>query len=299
MAVGDTLPLIELYRGRSGPRGRVSFAAPGREIAARVTNKSGWAAISIMRVGANAQATVLASEARLTPGARVDLPVQALADSSGNVAEVVGPPTDRETCTETKIADYPNRLGVVGELWPGPNAKAQFAYTGGSTSTLGVATSTSGAFGTFSLGGTKSQSSSAAVSYPVVNAGSSKIWQTNWNYANFKTTCNGVSFSTGAYSYSWNEVRSVGWAGGNPGYTPAAPPAATFCHDYLAGGGLTRNSSKATTLSNGVNLSVIGINVSSQTGFSTSASTTYTMVRNGKLCGTNGPATTSGQIVGK
>ena len=221
-------------------------------------------------------------------------------ESSAAQPAVSTAPLDRSTsCYETLETTWTDIVAIVGEMWPGPHANAQFTYGQSAESTLGIGVSATGAYGSFSLNGTRTKQSATKLDFPLVTPGTSKIWQTDFSYGKYPVRCNLISGSIVTEIVNQREARVRDWEGGTRSYNPTTP-SATYCKDYLKGAKLTRSTGSATTLNNGVNISAkIGINLSSRTGFTSTATAVYVMTANGKLCGTNAQATSSGRVVGR
>lgn len=173
---------------------------------------------------------------------------------------------------------------------------SSFSYSSGSTSTLGVGMSTSAGHLGESASGTKSWSSDATQTFPTLSGATSGYYSTEFTYGQYFIIC---AADTGT-TVSWYQDQVAGWAGGTKLQYPSAP-SATYCVSELNGSTFTRTSSKAITWTNGVNIAAeIGINLSSVTGYSSSASISFHFTANHHLCGTGGyPASTPYQLEAK
>jgi hypothetical protein len=87
------------------------------------------------------------------------------------------------------------------------------------------------------------------------------------------------------------EYRVESFAGGDYSYNAASMPATnkSYCVRQTKGSWFEKSSTAATSWSNGVSASaVIGINLKSQTGFSSSVKVKYTYTGTAALCGASG-----------
>ena len=196
-------------------------------------------------------------------------------------------PTDRTVrlaappiyCTSTLKQLYSPVWVLVSELYPGPHATVDFTYAAGAQSTLGVGVSVSGSAGSFSQGGKITVGSSGSVNFAAVPQNQRRVEETQWRYAKWDVSC------PTAPHY---EARPYSWVGGSTYYTPASTPSAPYCTPYLAGDRPSIDQHRAIEWSNGVRISgIIGVDLSTTTGFTTKAAQQWTFLSNGRLCGTN------------
>ncbi|NQX16603.1 hypothetical protein [Rathayibacter sp. VKM Ac-2857] len=180
----------------------------------------------------------------------------------------------------------------VGEAYTAIGTSASFNYTSSASSQLGVGVSQSGNAGTWSASGTNSVSSSSSVGMPTVSGASGRLWKTQFNYGKFGYACAG----SGYQNY---QTKATSFAGGSTWSTAASPPSATYCVTQAAGSSFTKNSTSATTFSAGAAVG-LGINMSAQTGFSTSTALTFSFSATHKLCGSNAyPGNSPARLVAK
>ncbi|WP_215814497.1 hypothetical protein [Pimelobacter sp. 30-1] len=199
-----------------------------------------------------------------------------------------------KNCSTTVAKDLGQRVTEVnaaGVGWAG--ATTDFEYTNGATSTLGVAVSVNGTMGSWSAGGSsslqKQVDSTSTVGFPVKSTG---YWhrKTYFRYKSYKIECwysaYGVVKRTVRY-----EARPSNFVGGATTVgvaTPPTPPRGN-CAPQEAGSRFARSSSTATTWSNGVALkNVLGVDLSSRTGYSKTAKITIEYTKAGWICGTQG-----------
>lgn len=227
-----------------------------------------------------------------TPGATAD------ADDSAAVEAI-----DMSVIT-THVKDYAAKWDLVAQTYNvGTGWSNKVTYKSNASSRLGIGVSPSGAFGTFKAEGTKTQSSTAELGFPVQSgAGKYTYFDTQFVPALYKITACGPM---GGACDTWYEARVKSFAGGTRTRSLSSYPSASYCTPYKPGSYLTKDSSTAVQWTNGWDMDGnIGIDLSSQTGYTTTISLTYqlssqsTSSRN--LCGTGDyPAGTPRQIVAK
>lgn len=162
------------------------------------------------------------------------------------------------------------------------NVTQGFTYHQGQSSTLGIGISATGKKGTFSAGGTSSESSNTSETFPA-RGHAYVLYQTEFTYGEYEKVC----ASPGSRQVSWI-ARATGYAGGAKSVLQAGPPNSPFCVSQEAGSTFTKNTTRAVTWSNGLSIPVLGLSVSSQTGYDSGASVTFHFGRTHRLCGTGG-----------
>jgi hypothetical protein len=208
-------------------------------------------------------------------------------------------PTDRAAheaagpvyCLSTLKSIYPPVWHLVAELYTGPHATVDFSYTVGAQSTLGVGLSVSGSAGSFSQSGKVSVASTGSVNFAEVPQNQRRIEETQWRYGKWDISCPMAPRF---------QARPHSWIGGSTYYNAAVTPAAPYCTPYLVGDRPSIDQHRAVEWSNGVKIAAfIGVDLSSTTGFTTSAAQKWTFRANGRLCGTNGYPFEARTIVAK
>lgn len=201
-------------------------------------------------------------------------------------------------CPDYAVATYNQLDTAIGETYPGPSATAQFKYQNGSTSTLGVGFSVSGELGSYSPSGTAQNSDAVTITWGVKPANSKWFYRTTFQYKKFQ-----LWIMQNGFCQFWGyEVRQTAFQGGVQSYTVGAAPTANNCSPINGGMPvtITKNQGTAVTWSNGVNIHLlIGIDLSSRTGFNAETWYTFKYSVVGRLCGTNTTYPTAGQVVGK
>lgn len=205
-------------------------------------------------------------------------------------------PASEKACANTVVATYNGRLGIVGEVYSGPHSTADFQYSSGSSSTLGVGFSVTGQSGTFSASGTSGISSLNLIDYPTQAANKKTVFQTSFGYQKIHMQVYG---SMGCVDQGYR-VRPYQWQGAMVSYAAATAPTANYCQAAQAGGSVTKETGTAITFTNGLAIaSVIGIDLSTRTGFNTATKIRHAFSSAGQLCGSNNYWPDAARIVGK
>ncbi len=213
-----------------------------------------------------------------------------------NPAPTADAPAEAKGWTTTLVSNYPASWDVVGEIYTGPNTTADFVYSQGAASSLGVGISASGGFGTWSTSGTSSFESTATIDFPTQPTNAKKGLQTKFRYGKYRVDC---WTATGGCGTTWT-TKVNQFSGGTQLYNIGSAPGATYCTSYVSGSSVTINNSTAITFTNGMSMSAhVGIDFSTRTGFTTDAKIKWTFVNNGLLCGSNTYPTQAARVVGK
>ncbi|MGG5751104.1 hypothetical protein ACQ3I4_00545 [Zafaria sp. Z1313] len=201
--------------------------------------------------------------------------------STTGTDRATGATATNKACTATKLQEYSPRQVLVGTTYVQTSGvTADFQYSTGANSTVGVGVSLTGNAGTYSASGTSTLTSSSVIDFPTTGANTKKLHYTQFVFARFRENC-------GSILGTKMKVRAVRLAGGT--YSPNASANLTGgkCVTYN-GGKHTNQSSAAVTWSNGAKTAgIIGIDLSVRTGFSSAAKTVFDFksVRR-QFCGT-------------
>lgn len=211
-----------------------------------------------------------------------------------------GPINKTDVCGETLVSNQGSQKVLVGTTYTtATNTSAKFTYANGASSNLGVGYSISGKVGTYSANGTTSRSSTTSLDFGTRSG--SYEYSTYFRYGKYSQWCYPVGQPNAKNVYAY-KVKANQFDGGTTVVSSSAP-SATYCTPFAANTSLTRDTSAATSWTQGASLkSIIGINLSSQTGYTSSAKLTYynTGSTNRQLCGTHGtPGSAPGRIVAK
>jgi hypothetical protein len=279
MRIDPAAPIGEFMR----PDGIVNFdlqaeGVQGRKLfsfSGRLAGSSGWLAAN-------------------TAGNKPIPDVAMTLDWPARVSSSSLPPATDKFCVTTLVSTHNNRQHIVSEVYTGPDAEATVTYTYGADSTVGVGFSLTGEYGSYEQSGTTTTSSTATVGFPVQGPYTVETMRTNFGWKNWKTEC----WERGAYWKAYY-LRPYEFQGGVI-QAQSATPVANYCHSYPAGSYLIRTSGTAYTFSQGVKVgSVIGIDLTSRTGFASNASLRYDMLRSGRICGTDTYEGSAKRIVAK
>lgn len=169
----------------------------------------------------------------------------------------------------------------------------RWIYSTGSSTTLGIGYSLTGSSGTWSQSGTSAISSSTTTSFPTSSSASSQLMVTKYTFGKF------YCFA-GVVPTKYYQVYPTGHYGGATTLATTTPNA-NQCAPYQAGSSFSKTTSSAVTYTNGAQLStIIGINLSAKTGFTSSAKYEASMTSSKRICGVvDGPSGSPSQLVVK
>lgn len=218
---------------------------------------------------------------------------------NGSTVVVEADPTyTPKACFNVYESNLGNAWTVIGEHQSRTvNAGFNMKYIKESRSTLGVAVSNSGSFGSFSASGTSSWTTSSTQTFSTVSGKAHNWRRTLHTWGKFSVWCaSGTTSSKVGY-----QARVIGYAGGDGTVFLAGDLTATYCVAERAGDTFTLDRTAAKTVSGGAQTAGnIGIGLSAQTGYTTTASVVAKFSGNGRLCGTNGyPGSTPKILVAK
>lgn len=194
---------------------------------------------------------------------------------------------DKAACASVKTGTYSPIWVTVGQTFvDNVGVWADFSYTSGVSTSMGVGVSTSGGYGTYSAGGTSSVSAQGSIDFPRQGRWTSKRLRTMFVYDKHKVVCvDGL----GHIVSTMHQVRPVSWAGGSQVVEAGYKPGTGYCTPYMAGSVFKQTTNKAITWSNGAAFKgTIGVDLSSQTGYSNSAMAIFDFQNTRNLCGSNG-----------
>ena len=204
---------------------------------------------------------------------------------SGDVGAATSDDYRDKACYTYKQYTYSPTWVTVGQSFVNTTGvTSDFVYSYGADSSLGIGVSTSGAYGSYSNGGTISASSTASVNFPTQGSYTAKRMRTQFSYAKFLIQCR---YSSG-YVYSEEyQLRPVSYAGGAQVVNNSYYPQANYCTYYAAGSAFTKNRTNAIQWTDGADTSgIIGISLSARTGYSNEAKARFNFSSARSLCGT-------------
>ena len=164
-----------------------------------------------------------------------------------------------------------------------------FSYDTSSSMTLGTGVSYTSATGGFSANGTTTQTAGGHYTFKNMTGAGNNHLQGDGVYDEWENYC--VNIPGSANVYAWN-LQQAGVAGEYTYATPGTPSIpAGKCITSQAGAANTFSTGTQQTFSAGAQLSALGygINLSSQDGFTSNSSLTYTFSTHGHpICGSGG-----------
>lgn len=176
-----------------------------------------------------------------------------------------------ETRRKVVATSYP--WVVVGTFFSTySNSKASFTTSSGATSELGLAYSVTGTKGSFKQTSTTTRTADTVTDWDSENGKRNRGYQQQWRYDKVRiqycSVKEGYCYKT---VYQW---EPKGATAGDKYYSPGTP-SATKCTSRTGTAAWSASSQKAVNWSNGVDLaSVVGINLSSRTGYTASTKIT-------------------------
>lgn len=194
---------------------------------------------------------------------------------------------------EYLIEVYPAQWVNVGNILLIGNSgyyTEQFIYESGATSSIGVAISTTGNFGSYTPSGSISRSSTATIGFPTYSSVTTRFMDTKFTFAKFRCNFGPIWY----YCF-----RAHQFAGGTQTSRVCEYPAdQTYRTEYLPGTFFTKQTNSAKTWSNGAKVSfLIGIDLSARCGYASNAKLYFTFNTTGYLYGEYGyPPVTNGRV---
>jgi hypothetical protein len=244
-----------------------------------------------IRLSSPASATIPAqaqpTTRQLDPTALADpanVPLKVLAGSATKaLAQPDGPIPP--VCTTTNVGSPYVGWAIVGATFSdATDIDKQFSYTNGASTQLGVGVSTNGSTGWSASGTyTVTTSTTGGSTFSPAHGAGNNYWETEFVNQKKHYQCYGL-ISDMSYYYT----QPVGWAGG--ARSPGAPAVgAGYCVGYQAGSTFWTTNSKANKWGVGWDMTgFIGINLSTETDYSSSSQISYHMNAHGHpVCGTN------------
>jgi hypothetical protein len=188
----------------------------------------------------------------------------------------------------TVVRDFGGRWTAVGAWFSDTTGvNATFDYSTAASSSLGIGVSDS-AIGGFHAEGTHTESTSSTQGYPTVHGDQSVLFRTLFTFKEFQYRLCGGRPPGPACQPSIYKVESTQWRGGSDLQQTANPGGfAGWCVPEVRDARWHRGDTKAITWTNGVSIkSVVGIDLSSQTGYSREATLDINFAEGGhRLCG--------------
>ncbi|MDR1635183.1 MAG: hypothetical protein LBS27_09760 [Bifidobacteriaceae bacterium] len=187
--------------------------------------------------------------------------------------------------TDKLLSEHPANVVLTFVASDTPYASATVTYTSGSSSQLGWATSATGKNGSWKSSGTRIKSSTATQGFPTKTGKLKYVPRTRFMYGKHR-------ISITCLMQTRHEYRVESYAGGDYSYNASSMPTTkrANCVQEWKGSWFEKTSTTATKWTNGVSASaVIGIDLSIQTGFSSTTKIKYKFAGPAALCGANAP----------
>lgn len=196
--------------------------------------------------------------------------------------------------TRKLMSKHTNRLTAAGSIHATTNGhRTRFLLSNGSSATLGTAVKYGSSW---SASGTVSRELQSETRWGERTGAVHRILQTRYTVGHYKVTVG--EYGACSTYYKKTPIVHEGGAESSAGSNPTA----TYCRNYEKGGGMTLVKNKATNWTNGLSMaSIIGFDVSSRSGYSTSEKLDVDITATGrKICGTNAyPADHPSRVVVK
>ncbi|MEU7305191.1 hypothetical protein [Streptomyces sp. NPDC007206] len=197
-----------------------------------------------------------------------------------------------KSCSSTVLKKYGAENVIIGQTYSATTKVSHtLTYAKGTTSSLGVGVSGSGTFGSWQSGGTTSKSTTITNSYPTYGDHHGVYYKTQFDYAKYRVDC--VSYGVTPQDTQHRthyEVRPTSYFGGATTTSAAIPKTMSgTCAKYVNGSHFQRTTTSAVSWANGASLAGdAGVDFSSETGYSNTATVDYSFHATHYLCGTAG-----------
>jgi hypothetical protein len=254
-----------------------------------------WAAMKGMAVGTTVRLTPVSLPASpaaadvASASAAATTALASDANSAGYVNMQVVPGVIPGSCTTQFLGNQGSITTAVGQSYSTDAYDSlDFFYGQGQSSSVSIGYSASGSYGSFSIDGNTSVSSTGGVPFDTQYGKTNVYWRTQFEWGLWKTTC--VSkFSTIYYQtcpYYWQPNSNI-YHPGNIALPPYCTPERANTSPYY-------DTTTASTIHKA--FSVLGFEADATTGYNTTAKMTWNYGEKGYLCG-NTP--TPGGTIGR
>lgn len=298
LAIGETVKSVPIGFGYVESDGSFEIKIADPAIAEPYESASGAVTVQLLTVAGDEvfSETTTLREAQIAGDTAAPTEIT-LDEGVEAIVEAADTTTVEKSCETSKVASLGNFWTYVGlgYITDTTVARMDFSYSKSAESTLGAGFSASGAAGSFSLSGTSTVASSFTADFPAT-AGY-KGWQAQVTYGKYLRRCVGIGDVVTTYSAIAEQTT-----GGTRVVSLASAPSATYCVPEPKDVTITINTTKASTVTGGVqSAGTLGVNLSARTGYATNAKIAFNFLKAARLCGTAGnPATGSpGQLVAK
>jgi hypothetical protein len=192
------------------------------------------------------------------------------------------------TCiVATLMSTWNQHVGIAQAQSKVSYVNVQLTYQKGSASTLGIGLSSTGNVGSYKQSTTTTGKSSLKIEFAERKGIQNVYYRTDFVYGKYKHEIYVLNHRT---KLEYKVAPTGGFAGGNYSYIASgnlkSKNPAQYCTAYKKGDKVTQDKTKATTWSNGVDITSLGLGLSSQTGYDVNTSLKFTFATgNAYLCG--------------
>lgn len=282
LPVGRSLPWKFLSATTPGPDGSLTFRFNGSKV--RVADDSNFELVVPGHAGVwNHPLTArdVRSSYATTASATIVVPHTTATDRSAvryhpraSTGRVATPTPSFGSCSSSKTSVSHNVQTIVGSTFSQQAyVQGQVTFQASATSSLGVAETSSAKDTTFSQTATSLVSSNTEIPFATQSGVKGVAFQTGFEFDKFFVSC---VYGGNPYPSTHYEVRSVGHDGGAR-YLPVTNKGFANCTYYYNGTPFRKSSTYARMWTGGVSSGgIVGFNLTSQTGFSSTATLQYT-----------------------
>lgn len=306
LEVGDRVPTVVIGKGQTDASGRFAAAYELPKDLARYTEGDAVniAVRSVVDGVTSSVFTSLPTGNSTADAHRNPASLRLITGRPDGTGKPGGTPTEDSpivalsSCWDV-LESTTSHIATVGRVYVrNTGSTATFSYTSGVSNTLGVGVSGSGAAGTWSASGSSTVSSSGTVGFSSVTGAANRDFRTSFNYQRVATKC---TTNTGSTITTGKTFRASAFNGGATNSSGPATPSISSanCVSHSAGSSFTKSSTSASTISGGASTSgTIGINLTSEAGYTSAGKMAIKFSTYGTLCGTAGtPGGTPGTLL--
>jgi len=311
MADGDSVHLTPLGKALTTTGGGFALRVGDDSVAERLADDGGVVNLEVQAWSPEGVASYSFSS-DIAPGgelladaiadvASVKLATDKIADPTLFPGDVTAVFNKTDVCGATKKATYPDIDTVVGRMYSTTKGiHSFFSLRAGAETTIGVGVSVNGYYGSFEQSGTSTVTLDDTFTWGKRALNGGRQFRTDFTYGKFAHWCYPVTAPSQKRIYKYS-VKPIRWDGGGSYGTETSPAVGSGnCRPFAGGTEQERRTSRATTTMTGAKLeNIIGINLSSQVGYTSDA--IARIYNDGsvqrRICGTNGVPTSPGRYL--
>ncbi|WP_062467440.1 hypothetical protein [Demequina maris] len=204
------------------------------------------------------------------------------------------------SCTTTVLERGIIRNAVIGESLPTSSGQTSWlSFKNSQSVSTGVAVSSTGNAGTFSISGTTTNSGSFSQTWSA--SASKRYYRVGVEVGRYKSVCTGTVSGATSSPVTTYSTRVIGLTGGTSSIATSLTPSWSYC-DSIDAGTWTRSSSTANAYSNSLGLTLpapASISVTSKSQYSSSHTLYFKQSTSKTMCGNNAYPGSAGRIRGK